>query len=95
MSSSKKPDIKIEENKEWWDWWIQFQAENYQKHLDTLVRHCAEQQKALIYFVRYEDLVDNPKQQMTEIMKFMLDTNDLAGTNAEKRINAVCNAKPS
>ncbi len=95
MSSTKKPDFKIEECSEWWDWWIKSQAENYKKYFDTLIRHCTEQNKALIYFVRFEDLVENPKKQMIEIMKFMLNLNDLTGTNAERRINAVCNSVQS
>lgn len=32
---------------------------------------------------------------MSDIMKFMLDMADLAGTNAERRVASVCDAKPS
>lgn len=39
--------------------------------------------------MRYEDLVTNPKEELTGIMKFVLDLDDLAGTNAERRIEAV------
>jgi hypothetical protein len=95
MSSTKKPAFKLEEQTEWWDWWVRSQADNYKQYFDTLIRHCTEQNKALIQFVRYEDIVDNPKQQMNDIMKFMLNLDDLAGTNAERRIASVCDSKPS
>ena len=43
-----------------------------------------------IYWVRYEDLVLNPKPALLELFSFMLDVPNLDGTVCEKRIIDYC-----
>lgn len=39
--------------------------------------------------MRYEDLCTNPTEELTGMMKFLLDLDDLSGTNMERRINQI------
>jgi len=39
--------------------------------------------------VRYEDLVNNPKPELENIYKFLLEVDDLTGTNAQRRIDEI------
>ena len=40
-----------------------------------------------LYIVRYEDLVLKPKETLMGLFAFLLGVEDLAGTNAERRID--------
>jgi len=40
-------------------------------------------------FIRYEDLVMNPRPELEILMKFFTGLKDLKGTNAERRIEEV------
>ena len=40
-------------------------------------------------FVRYEDLVNNPRPELEVLMKMIIGVNDLTGTNADRRIDDV------
>lgn len=40
-------------------------------------------------FVRYEDLVMNPRPELETLMKFFLNQSDLKGTNGQRRIEEV------
>ena len=42
-----------------------------------------------VCIVRYEDLATEPEEGITNIMKIMVNLNDLSGTNAERRVNEV------
>ena len=42
-----------------------------------------------IQFVRYEDLVSQPREELIKIFKFMLDLDDLEGANCLRRIDEV------
>ena len=42
------------------------------------------------YYLRYEDLVSNPKPVLLELFAFMLDVPSLEGTVCEKRIIDYC-----
>lgn len=39
--------------------------------------------------MRYEDLILNKERELTGLFKFLLDMDDLAGTNIERRIQQV------
>ena len=89
--SDSQTDFSIEkEYPEWWDWWVHEQAVNIQKYFDTLFKHCVTEKKNPIYFCRQEDIAVNTKSELTNIMKFMFDMDDLTGTNIERRIDEVC-----
>jgi hypothetical protein len=49
----------------------------------------ANLRKVPVLWIRYEDLVEDPKPHLYNVMRFMLNEKDLAGTNAERRINEV------
>ena len=51
-----------------------------------MLKHCTKDGKNPIYIVRYEDLCLNPVEELTGMMKFLLDLDDLTGTNMERRI---------
>jgi len=59
------------------------------KYLETLISHCVDQKKNPIYFVRYEDLMSNPQDELVGVLKYLLDVEDLSGTVAEARIKDV------
>lgn len=42
-----------------------------------------------VLFIRFEDLVMDPKPELYNMMRFLLGTKDLTGTNAERRIEEV------
>jgi hypothetical protein len=54
-----------------------------------MLRHCNKEGRNPIYIVRYEDLVSNPKPELEGIMKYLLDLDDLTGTNAQRRVDEV------
>jgi len=51
-----------------------------------MIRHCTEEGKNPIYIVRYEDLVSNAKEEMVGVMKYLLNVEDLTGTNCMRRL---------
>jgi hypothetical protein len=42
--------------------------------------------------LRYEDLILNQEEELTELFKFLLELDSLHGTNIERRIKEVVNA---
>ena len=51
--------------------------------------HDAKMKSVPVLFIRFEDLVRNPKEELENIMKFLCNTKDIKGTNAERRIQEV------
>lgn len=47
--------------------------------------------KAPVLWIRYEDLVTEPEYCLTQISKFLLNKNDISGTNAMRRVDEVAN----
>jgi hypothetical protein len=46
--------------------------------------------KALpVLFTRFEDLTQNPKEELENIMSFLCNRKDIKGTNAERRVMEV------
>jgi len=87
LSHSGQPEYSYSKDyPEWWDFWVNDQAERHNRYFQTMLDHCNKDNKNPIYITRYEDLVDNPKAELTGLYKFLLDMDDLAGTNAERRI---------
>lgn len=60
-------------------------------YFDTLIKHCTDEDRAPIYFVRYEDLCERPEDELNDLFAFILDKEKSAmfGTNCWKRINDV------
>ena len=59
------------------------------RFFDVLIRDCTIEDKNPLYIVRYEDLVSEPKQTLMGLMSFLLEVEDLSGTNVERRIDDV------
>ena len=60
-----------------------------QKFFEVLLRHCFEEDKQPLYIVRYEDLVTSPKETLMGLMSYLLEVEDLSGSNVERRIDEV------
>lgn len=73
----------------WWDYWIRRVADQLCKTYDILFTDCIVNKCNPIHIVRFEDLCDDASKELTSMMKFTLDMNDLTGTNMERRINAI------
>ena len=54
--------------------------------LQSIAETLNKRAKNLIYIVRYEDLCTNPNLEQAGMMKFVLDVDDLSGTNMERRL---------
>jgi hypothetical protein len=66
MSYDSKAEFQYStEFADWWDWWITEQCANQKKYFATLQEQTA---KANILFVRYEDLEEAPKRELTKVM---------------------------
>lgn len=50
---------------------------------------CYQKKKNPLYFVRYEDLVLEPKETLMGLFTFILGVKSLKGTNAERRIDEI------
>jgi len=46
----------------------------------------AENTNKPVYFFRFEDILDNPEQELRELFKFILGLENIEGTVIEKRI---------
>lgn len=53
----------------------------------TYWRKIAKEGTIPVYFLRYEDLVENPKKILEEIFCFVLDVESVEGTYIGKRIH--------
>jgi hypothetical protein len=66
---------------EWWDRYIKMISKMHADYFKVLIQDCVIDKKNPIYFCRYEDLLDNPQKELTSIFKFLLEKDDLEGTN--------------
>ena len=53
--------------------------------------NAAKNKEVPVYFVRFEDLIVDPKKFLGEIFSFFLDVDSIEGTIVEKRIEEICN----
>ena len=84
------------EFKEWFDWWVAEQTTKYAEHYSHWIRYVTAEPvdgkpaaTVPVYFVRFEDFAKDPKAELGNVLKFMLDLDDIAGTNLERRINKI------
>lgn len=56
------------------------------KWFDKLFKDCIEDNLNPVYFCRYEDLIVNTEATTRGVLEFLLDLDDLKGTNAEMRL---------
>ena len=72
----------------YFDWWVKDCCTHINAWMQQMM-HDAKFRQVPILFIRFEDLVMNPEPELYNLMRFMLGTRDLAGTNAERRIKEV------
>jgi len=72
----------------WWDWWVK-DCINLMRDWFKGTMEDAKMRKVPTLWIRFEDLVADPKPQLENIMKFMVGIKDIAGTNAERRVQEV------
>lgn len=86
--SVKVPYKVHEEYPNFWTWWTKDCMTHMNNWYQTFMKD-ARSRQCPILFVRFEDLVMNPEPELYKMMKFILGTTDLAGTNAERRVQEV------
>lgn len=82
MNHTAKPEFDYETDfSDWWKWWVKLTTDKHRQYFDTLIRHSRDEHRAPLYIVRYEDLVANPQTELEGLFKFILDLDDIEGTN--------------
>ena len=70
----------------WWDEWVKSCSNKMSDYYKILIDDCITKAKNPIYFLRYEDLVNEPVKELEGLFKFLLDLDSLEGTNIQERI---------
>ena len=86
--SSKCPFNFEELYPTYWDWWVKYIINHINNWMMIMITE-ARERRLPILFLRFEDLVMNPEPELIKIMRFLIDRDDLSGTNAERRIKEV------
>ena len=73
---------------EWWDRFVKAMTRVFNRNCTRVKEEC--ESAIPTYYVRYEDLVLNPKPVLIELFSFLLDVPSVEGTVVEKRINDYC-----
>jgi len=90
LSHSAQLEFSMDkEYPEWWDWFVKHQTDTMARYFDVLYKHTVEQKKNPILFVRFEDMVSNKQPSLVAISKYLLDLDDITGTNIERRVTDV------
>jgi len=90
INHAAKPEFEYEEDYPgWWDWFVKKQIKSMRDYFDVAIRHCTVEGKNPMYICRYEDLLVQPKEELMKLFAFLLDEEDLTGTNCERRIDEV------
>merc|ERR1712061_212644 len=70
---------------EFWDSWIKMMGPMIRQNHEKMINKI---EKAIpTYYIRYEDLRNNPIPVLVELFKFLLDAPSIEGTVVEKRIH--------
>lgn len=78
INHSVKPDFEIEQDyPEYWDFFIKYQTDRMKRWFEMIIDHTDRQKLNPIYFVRYEDLVDDMEGPTMGIMEYLLDLDTL------------------
>ena len=91
MNHSTKAPYRVDKDyPQLFDWWVKNQVPKMVKHYGQYMQE-ARQRKMPYHFVRFEDLVADPRPHYEDIMKYLLQLESLEGTNAMRRIQEVLN----
>ena len=89
MSHNSKLPFEVQtQYPDYWDWAVHNVVSHIKNWFEIVLRD-ARMHKVPTIFVRYEDLVVNPRPELEKIMKFLVNLVDLQGTNAERKIDQV------
>lgn len=80
-------DYSDDKYMEWWQKWVIIQSQNMQTNHAYIMSEIVDKIPTL--FVRYEDLVRDPRSCLVDVMKFALGVDSIEGTIVEKRIEEV------
>jgi hypothetical protein len=86
--SATMPFEYHEESPEQWDKIVKFISDFHSKYFDVTLNDTLKNEKNPIYFMRFEDLLADKQKEIEGVFKFILDLDDLEGTNAQRRIIA-------
>ena len=64
---------------EFWEKFVHDQVDHFKKYHDLVMKD-ARENKAPIYFIRYEDLVTNPQESLEKSFCFFLNVDSIEGT---------------
>jgi hypothetical protein len=76
------------DHEELWDKQVKHDVKMLQKYYDEMFKLYRER-NVPVYFVKYEEMLAEPKATLRSIFKFLLNVNTINGTVIEKRINEV------
>lgn len=77
LNHSVKPEYKYDKDfPEWWNAWIDHQSKGINQWFDFQIND-ARENRVPIHIVRYEDLVKAPRDELLNMMKFLLNLEDI------------------
>ena len=74
---------------EWWADYVKEETVRMRRFFEIIKQDCFQNGTNPLYIVRYEDLVLKPKETVMGLFAFLLDVDDITGTNAERRIDQI------
>jgi hypothetical protein len=80
--SATFPFENHEEAPDQWDKYLRGMSQMHKQYWDVVLNRDLKNNKCPTYFMRFEDLLANKREQIEELFKFILDLDDLEGTNA-------------
>lgn len=86
-SHSVVTEKPINEHTEYWQFWAKWCAKEIAKFHADMVK---QSEVTPTFFVRYEDLREDPKPYLAKMFAFMLDVDSIEGTVIEARLKEVC-----
>ncbi|CDW75049.1 fbox domain containing protein [Stylonychia lemnae] len=79
------PDQYYEEKRDHFWKFAQSNLIAYLQHTKSLIKECQDEGVQL-YFIRYEDLLENPSKTLHYLFKFLINVDDIEGTLLQSRI---------
>mmetsp|Transcript_30026 Transcript_30026/g.21783 ORF Transcript_30026/g.21783 Transcript_30026/m.21783 type:complete len:211 (+) Transcript_30026:468-1100(+) len=81
MNHSTKPKFSFfEEYPEWWNDWVSLNAKVMKRFFNMIFEE-VKNKKYDVHFLRYEDLVNQKQERLEGAMKFLMEIDDVEGTN--------------
>ena len=84
--SASMPFEYHEEDPDWWNEMVKMFSKRHATYYDLLHQDCVEKKLNPVYYMRYEDLLKDKRKELEQIFKFILELDDIEGTNVQRRI---------